>query len=180
MINKSLVFLSFILFLDGCTGLQNASEANQFEVGRAVSYSTLYDTVITTQFFRDFTYTGSNSDLSFHYTLSKIDNYQFSKDGVVVLFLPIDKSLQAGDQWQKDLVSFEVLEKVDDGYLLSSYFLGESKCFDGWKAGKTRIFFSIRDGLVNTSTEQLECDTDDLKGYTVTDYSGNIWALEGP
>lgn len=179
MINRSLVFLGFMLFLDGCTWLQNSSEESELEVGRAVSYSTLYDTAITTQFFRDFTYTGSNSDLSFHYTLSKKKDYLFSKDSVVVLFLPLDKTLQAGDQWQKGSLSFEVLETSDDGYLLSSYFLGESKCFDGWKSGKTRIFFSFKDGLMNTSTEQIECDTDNLKGYSVTDYSGNVWAPEG-
>jgi hypothetical protein len=180
MINKSLVFLGFIFFLDGCTCLQNASRTSELEVGKGVSYSTIYDAAITTQFFRDFTYTGSNSDLSFHYTLSKKKDYLFSKDGVVVLFLPLDKSLQVGDQWQRDLVSFEVLEKTDDGYLLSSNFLGESKCFDGWKTGKTRILFSFKDGLMNTSIEQIECDTNNLKGYSVTDYSGNVWTLEVP
>jgi hypothetical protein len=180
MINKSFLFLGLILFLDSCTWLQNAGEARELEVGRAISYSTLYDAAITTQFFRDFTYTGSNSDLSFHYTLIKRKEYLFSKDSGVILFLPLDKSLQAGDRWQRSLVAFEILEKTDDGYLLSSNFLGERKCFDGWKTGKTRIFFSFKGGLVNTSTEQLECDTNSLKGYTVTDYSGYVWALEGP
>lgn len=176
MINKSFLFLGLILFLDGCTWLRNGNEASNLEAGRAVSYSTLYDTVITTQFFRDFTYTGSNSDLVFHYTLSNKKDYLFSKDGVVVIFLPLDKSLQAGDRWQRGLVAFEILEKTDDGYLLSSNFLGESKCFDGWKTGNTRVLFSFKDGLVNTSTEQLECNTHNLKGYTVTDYSGHVWA----
>lgn len=179
MINKSLVLLGFIPLLDGCTWLQNGGEVSDGEVGRAVSYSTLYDAAITTQFFPDLTYKGDNSDLRFHYTLSKKKDYLFSKDGVVVLFFPGDKSLQTGDQWQKGLVSFKVLEKTDEGYLLLSNFLGESKCFDGWKTGKTRILFSFKDGLSNTSTEQLECDTNNLKGYTITDYSGNVWAPAG-
>lgn len=160
--------------LSGC-----ASVASMKTMGSSVSYSSVYESPTVTTFMTDGTYIASNSDLLSHYELATGNGYLFSQNGDVIFFAPTDRDLNPGDRWIHGSRSFELLGQADDVFLLSSEWVGDSLCVDDWKSAKSRIVFSTTAGLINITTELLSCDENQLTGYSSTNFTGQLWHIQG-